>query len=91
MDGHLVCGHQRLWWYAEDKDVFATVCVSRALQETVMFYIYADGHMCSCTQGQDGLSIRHASVNVQRGVFLCPEDTRTVDQTSSKGGCLGTS
>lgn len=34
-------------------------------------------HMYNCTQGQAGLSARHASVNVQRGVFLCSGNSFT--------------
>lgn len=93
MDWHFVCGHQGLR-YAEGKDVLATVYFSHALQETVMSYVCADGHMCNCTRGQDGLSIRHASANVQRGVFLCPGDSATRPELwtgpPAKGAsCLG--
>ena len=77
---------ERQWtgtWYVGSagfggqKDLFATVYFSHALQEAVMSSVCAEGHMCNCTQGQDGLSIRHASANVQRGVFLCPGNSAT--------------
>lgn len=82
--GALVCRRQK-----------ARVCVQLcdALQAIVMSCVCVDGHVCNCTQGQDGLSIRRASASVQRGVFLCPGNsaTRAVLWTlpSAKGGCLG--
>lgn len=43
-DWHLVYGHQELW-YIEGKDARATVYFSLSLQETVMPYVCADGHI----------------------------------------------